>query len=405
MKKFGIYILLFAVALLAACSTDSPVGGVNGGEPLAPTEGNIVLFSAGNLGNASRATIPYLGKGGRFVCRMYHIGAIGGTTFDTYTTAWLKVNNDYGNSVYRSHLFDADEYDSNLFDDFGFEKMSTIFYWQNRRNHAFIAFTDLHRTFDNDYVGGTAEGTLKMDDSAADYVLIDEDAQYRANKFDLHTTTKYATYEKQPDPALADTVMLPAGATQEANRVELIFRHCFSQIQVNLKKSADGGIVNLSAADILKVELLGVSEEGYVFYEANPSTGKPHPTAYKPVEQRDYTEEELRKNQYGTAMEMYDMGEENYQPGYLKSFRAIAFGQLRAIRLYWREHDNPDVVHEVTYTVKIVDGNDYINLRSGVKYVHNLELRRGTLAVIKTVILPWEIDETRNSTSGVVDEE
>ena len=70
MKKFGIYILLFAVALLAACSTDSPVGGVNGGEPLAPTEGNIVLFSAGNLGNASRATIPYLGKGGRFVCRM-----------------------------------------------------------------------------------------------------------------------------------------------------------------------------------------------------------------------------------------------------------------------------------------------------------------------------------------------
>lgn len=396
------YISLLAATLLAACSTETPGGG---SETLPPTADNAVLFSAGNKGGESRATIPYLGKEGRFVCRMYHIGSIDGTTFDTYTTAWLKVNNDYGNSVYRNSLFNADEGNSSLFDDYGFERTSAIFYWQNRRKHAFLAFTDLHRAFDADYVGGTAQGTLKMDDSAADFVLTDGVGSYRANKFDLHTSPTYATFDNQPDPALADTVMIPMGATQEANRVELVFRHCFSQIQVNVKKSADGGISDLGTDDIIKVELLGVSEEGYVFYEADPSTGKPHPATYKTVEQSDYTEEELAKNEYGTAMPMYDMGAENYQPGYLKSFNAIAFGQLRAIRVHWREHENPDVVHEVTHMVKIVGGNDYVNLRSGVKYIHNLELRRGTLAVIQTMILPWEIDTKSYDAPGIVDEE
>ena len=102
---------------------------------------------------------------------------------------------------------------------------------------------------------------------------------------------------------------------------------------------------------------------------------------------------------------MYDMGAENYQPGYLKSFNAIAFGQLRAIRVHWREHENPDVVHEVTHMVKIVGGNDYVNLRSGVKYIHNLELRRGTLAVIQTMILPWVIETKSYDAPGIVDEE
>ena len=37
-----------------------------------------------------------------------------------------------------------------------------------------------------------------------------------------------------------------------------------------------------------------------------------------------------------------------------------------------------------------------VNLRvlaSGMKYIYNLELRRGTLAVIRTEILPWEQKE------------
>ena len=191
--------------------------------------------------------------------------------------------------------------------------------------------------------------------------------------------------------------MLPAGATQEANRVDLIFRHCFSQIQVNLKKAADGGINDLNAADITKVELLGVSQEGYIYFDADPATGNNHDATYKKVVQSDFA-----ANEFGTSMEMYDMGSDNYATGYVKSYRAIAFGQLRAIRITWKEDSG--VEHIVTHKVVNLDSNDFINLSSGVRYIHNLELRRGTLAVIKTEILPWEIDETQWKGNGTVDE-
>ncbi|MGN1237503.1 MAG: fimbrillin family protein, partial [Muribaculaceae bacterium] len=248
-----------------------------------------------------------------------------------------------------------------------------------------------------------------------DFTLTESETDFYGRKFTLTTSpTPIAdlseseklsgdpAYYNQPDPAIANTVMLPAGATQEANRVDLIFRHCFSQIQVNLKKAADGGINDLNAADITKVELLGVSQEGYIFFDADPATGKNHAATYKKVVQSDFTTEELAANEFGTSMEMYDMGSDNYATGYVKSYRAIAFGQLGAIRITWKEDSG--VEHIVTHKVVNLDSNDFINLRSGVRYIHNLELRRGTLAVIKTVILPWEIDEQQWNTSGIITE-
>lgn len=400
--KLKIFILL-TLAALTACSGDTP-GNQSGDDTVV---GTPVMFTSGNQ-SLSRA-IPYLGEKGRFVCRMYYQATQGSTDYTGQFQSWLRVNNAYGNSVYRDSLFNADESDSDLFDQFNFEKAATIFYWQNRLNHSFIAYTDLHRCFKDDYNEATG---LNM---TTDFTLTESETDFYGRKFTLTTSptpiadlsesekqTGDTAYYNQPDPAIANTVMLPAGATQEANRVDLIFRHCFSQIQVNLKKAADGGINDLNAADITKVELLGVSQEGYIYFDADPTTGKNHAATYKKVVQSDFTTEELAANEFGTSMEMFDMGSDNYATGYVKSYRAIAFGQLGAIRITWKEDSG--VEHIVTHKVVNLDSNDFINLRSGVRYIHNLELRRGTLAVIMTVILPWEIDEQQWNTSGIITE-
>lgn len=400
--KLKIFILL-TLAALTACSGEAP-DAPSGNDAVV---GTPVMFTSGNQ-SLSRA-IPYLGKKGRFVCRMYYQATQGSTDYTGQFQSWLRVNNAYGNSVYRDSLFNADESDSDLFDQFNFEKAATIFYWQNRLNHSFIAYTDLHRCFKDDYRG---DNGLNM---TTDFTLTESETDFDGRKFTLTTSptpiadlsesekqTGDPAYYNQPDPAIANTVMLPAGATQEANRVDLIFRHCFSQIQVNLKKAADGGINDLNADDITKVELLGVSQEGYIYFDADSVTGNNHAATYKKVVQSDFTTEELATNEFGTSMEMYDMGSDNYATGYVKSYRAIAFGQLGAIRITWKEDSG--IEHIVTHKVVNLDSNDFINLRSGVRYIHNLELRRGTLAVIKTVILPWEIDEQQWDTSGIITE-
>lgn len=405
MMKLKLYISAIVALVLAACATEVP-GTQSGDESVV---GTPVMFTSGNE-SLSRA-IPYLGKDGRFVCRMYYQATQGSTDYTGQFQSWLRVNNAYGNSVYRNQLFNADEDNADLFDQFNFEKAATIFYWQNRLNHSFIAYTDLHRCFKKDYHGGNDGGLNMLTDNS----FMEEGKLYMCKTFVLTTTpTETLTeeqklsgdpaYYSQPDPAIANTIMLPAGATQEANRVDLIFRHCFSQIQVNLKKAADGGITSLTAAQITKVEMLGVSEEGYVCFDADPTTGTPHAASYKEVSPSDYTDEQLASNPYGTAMSMFDMGSDNYAPGYVKSFNAIAFGQLRALRITWTEpatESSDAIEHVVTHRIT---ENDFRYLRSGVRYIHNLELRRGTLAVIKTEILPWEIDETQWNGSGTVDE-
>lgn len=216
--------------------------------------------------------------------------------------------------------------------------------------------------------------------------------EFRANKFDLTRKPAMSSIADQPDPCLALTIMKPMGATQASNRVDLVFKHQFSQVQVNLKSSNDNS-VSIEESQIKKVELLGVSEEGYVFTELCKKTEDDedvfyvHPATYKDVDVSKIDEKILETNPYGTSLELFDMGADNYATGYLKSFNGITFGLLKAIRITWTETaDNGGGDHVATF--KVTDTN-LNTLKSGRKYIWNIEIRRGTLAVITTTIDDW----------------
>lgn len=250
--------------------------------------------------------------------------------------------------------------------------------------------------------------------------------EYQANVFDLTRKpvinaqgeiTSYGIKKitEQPDIIQALTEQEPLGATQEANRVNLYFKHQFSQVQVNIKTSADLSVV-LKPEHIKKVELLGVTEKGYVFTELNEQ-GKVEATTYQHVDVSKYSDEHLAKNQYGTAFEMFDMAtgkdadgntvgaqgagsDAGYPVGYIKAYNAITFGQLQAIRVTWEE-EATGIEHESTYHV----ANETLkNLRSGHKYVWNIELRRGTLAIVRTEIVDWIVpaEELEYGTNGTI---
>ena len=115
--------------MFACCAGDD---GLEGKAEALPG-GLPVLFSsgAGDASVSTRATVPYMENGGRFVCRMYYQGNVGTDDFTNYTEAWLKVDNNYGNSVYRKK--DFSEPTTYNIDGFGFDRESQIFYWQNRK--------------------------------------------------------------------------------------------------------------------------------------------------------------------------------------------------------------------------------------------------------------------------------
>ena len=444
--------------LFAACAADDTAG-VVGGSPLdSSTDGPIgqpVLFSAGNVAPTRADGVPYMEQDGRFVCTMYYHPGSGHGDTDPYdirstsetgtaSTAWLRVNNNVGNSVYWNKNF-PDNYNPTL-DTQGFDESATKFYWQNRLTHAFLAFADYNKLKDND--GATSEqGKLKMYpnhdiDFMASATEPDPMADNRyANTFDLTRGTR-TSMAQQPDPILALTIQKPEGATQEANRVNLYFRHQFSQIQVNIKGPADGS-ADIQPEQIDKVELLGVSEEGYVVTRlntngtvgnvpANSAAGTMKAASAKAVSLSGYPDDYLKNiNKWGTTFEMFDMKtgiiedghDKGYAIGFLKSFNAIAFGTLWAIRVTWHELVGEQIKHISTYEVPQTnemaskdtetpaedDKKPIVYLRelqSGMRYVYEFELRRGTLAVIRTQILDWEQHENLvYDTNGTISKE
>lgn len=279
--------------------------------------------------------------------------------------------------------------------------------------------------------------------------IVDIIAAAPANTFDLTRGTNTSMAE-QPDPLIALTKMKPTGATQEANRVRLHFKHQFSQIQVNLVNAEN--TAEITAANIVSVELLGVTKKGYVFTNINPD-GTQIPPSYDPVIISQYTEEQLKENPHGTSFNMFDMGDAKPTTS-LKSFNAIAFGQLQAIRITWQEeatNENytaetaaeanakyliadsegkkpgddgytttykagytpvsagdvvPPVKHVATYKITVDDrGNSLVNLRSGFRYMYDFELRRGTIAFIRATIDGWLLDDDLDfNTSGTINE-
>lgn len=370
-KKLSIFAIL-APMFLAACSTDD---GSAGGQD-AQLSSMPVCFSSGTTQGkvTSRATADYMALGGRFVCRMYYQGSATGTDYNAYTEAWLQVNNNYGNSVFRKNTFVDPEYT----DTHGFDKGSTIFYWQNRKPHIFIALADYNKLTTNT---GTADGTLQMSTPTMVY--------------DLRRKAGMNSVADQLDIIQAHTVMTPMGATPEKNTVQLYFNHCFSKVQVNLKAKPGGGLDDFTAENIDKVELLGIADTAYVYHidVTQDDTHTAYDTTFiaptaKEVLTTNYTKQQVEANPYCTSIEMFKAAEATLD--YATTHDVITFGNIRAIRITWHEKDYPDQKHVMT---KQITGDDRI-LKSGCRHIFNMQLGRGILTIINAEILPWETHTT-----------
>ena len=380
--------------MFACCAGDD---GLEGKAEALPG-GLPVLFSsgAGDASVSTRATVPYMENEGRFVCRMYYQGNVESEDFTNYTEAWLKVDNNYGNSVYRKKDFSEPTTDN--IDGFGFDRESQIFYWQNRKKHIFIAIADYNKLKTND---GTDNGTLNFKNS--------EEIEGKPMVFDLRRKKGMNSISDQQDIIMAHTEMSPAKATPEGNRVKLLFGHCFAKVQVNLKPLADGGLGNDLIYDrIDKVELLGVADYAYLYNidvtssQYNINNVK---TEAKKVVANDYLDVNISDNPYYTCIETFKAPEDAVTPGYVSTHEVITFGQVVAIRVTWHETDsegNTTVTHVVT---KKVEKDEERLLPSGQLHIYNLEMRRGTLAIINAEILPWTDGETYTTDGKITEEE
>ena len=292
--------------LLTGCLGDDIAAGGSLEDKDFDLVGEPVLFSVGLEGKAqTREGEVSLANNSHFVCTMYYHS---------------KTSDD-----------DASDYDLTT------SKIS--FYWQNRLKHAFIAIAD-----NNNLTSTTAQPIYNS--SNADFT----------NVYNLTTGSSIA---EQPDPILALATEKPTEATAEENRVTLNFQHQFSQIQVNLKDA--GNSTPITAEDISNVELLGVSQTGYVYTELNANGTVDAPTA-SVVDLDNYTDEQLATNKWGTSFGMFVM---TTTEGYLKSYNAIAFGTLRAIRVTWSDGTEHKATLEVQQT-----------LASGKMYNYNLSIQR-----------------------------
>ena len=381
--------------MFACCAGDD---GLEGKAEALPG-GLPVLFSsgAGDASVSTRATVPYMENDGRFVCRMYYQGNVGSEYFTNYTEAWLKVDNNYGNSVYRKKDFSEPTTDDNI-DGFGFDRESQIFYWQNRKQHIFIAIADYNKLKTND---GTDNGTLNFKNS--------EEIEGKPMVFDLRRKVGMNSISDQQDIIMAHTEMSPAKATPEGNRVKLLFGHCFAKVQVNLKPLADGGLGNDLIYDrIDKVELLGVADYAYLYnidVTSSPYNINNVKTEAKKVVANDYLNVDIAANPYYTCIETFKAPKDAVTPGYVSTHEVITFGQVVAIRVTWHETDdkgNTTVTHVVT---KKVEKDEERLLPSGQLHIYNLEMRRGTLAIINAEILPWTDGETYTTDGKITEEE
>lgn len=214
-----------------------------------------------------------------------------------------------------------------------------------------------------------------------------------ANVLDLRRAEGMTKMEDQPDPILAVNKKKPEGSEQETNRVHLYFKHQFSLIQVNLKIDAEGSAYDIDRENGISVELLGVSETGYVFTHITKE-GNGIPADYLPVDISKYSAAHLADNPYGTSFAMFPMPAEQTPSNALKSFNAIAFGMLEAIRITWKEAGDGGIVHTATMKVdKDEHGDDLKKLESGVKYIYDIELQRSSISLIRTHLVDWKLDD------------
>lgn len=447
--------LLVGAAVLTSCS-DEIVS-----ESLSPDEvvdkGMPVLFSAGNqsLDVSRAATTLYMPNNVRFSAAMYYQESAHYNL--NPWLAYLQVDEaGAGNSNYRQDSFDVPT--GSKADQYGNDLDAHIFYWQNRQDHIFIGYID---NYNAAYASAKAASQSYFPDKLEehdDFDIIENKEvvrQQMCKHFDLRNPKYKKDSEKQPgetdwtkmadqfDPLIACEEKHPAGAGDEINRVYLTFKHQLSQIQVNLKGHES---VSLSPDQIDAVEMLGVSESADIFpfvdYKAvngtsedpdnlatpvgveivkynNPQFGTSsyiRPAVATNVDLTQYTDEQIEANPYGTSFGMFPADETSL--GYLKRFEAIGFGQLSALRIHWHELTEMETKDENGNVLEDEDGNpikkpiehivtfvipdeNFRNLQSGMRYVFNLEIRRGTLAVINAEIddwVPYEIEYNEEGT-------
>lgn len=287
--------------------------------------------------------------GSHFVCTMYYHSNKNDNNSSAFdltdgkiTKAWLEVSDDAGNATYKNEAFSA---------------AGTPFYWQNRLNHAFVAIANYH-------------------DLTTSQTIYPSDAGH--NTYDLTKGTK-ASITDQPDPIRAVEIQDPSDGTPANNSVTLNFQHQFSQIQVNVK-NATSNSTNITAEQITKVELLGVSTKGYVYTKLN-TDGTITATTGDDINLDGYTDVELAANKWGTSFEMFKMA--SPADG---SFNAIAFGHLRAIRVTWDDGS----AHTATFEITEAAQRD---LASGKKYVYNLEISNTTPATARGQVVDRALSE------------
>ena len=342
--------------LLAGCSAEQEAydGGQQKG--LMP-----VLFSAGNVNRAlTRASASYMPAGSHFRCAMFFHAGASDNDGTEYADPILGVNTFSNSLSIDGNLGEATYNDGKSF------------YWQNRLNHVFLALADNHHQ------------------AEAPQVNVGETVTY-----DLTRTETMQGMTDQPDPMVAHVIMKPAGATSEANRVKLFFKHQFAQVQVNLKNSQDES-VTIDETLIERVELLGVAEMAYVAYAIN-SDGTVLAAKAEPINIENVKYSATKKdNPYGSLFNMFERTTPT--PGYLKSFECIAFGTLQGIRITWKESAATDaVVHKVTFK-----GVKNLALESGKKYIYNVELRRSQIAQVTPEIADWGEDKTPYEADGTI---
>ena len=353
---------IFAFSLLTACSASDTE--LNNNEQSRNTDADIigkpVCFLVGDDGYSRASNIDALPEDSRFVCNMfypsYNTQSSESVVYDLEKkqTAWVKVSitddiNKTGNATYTQNTLT----------------------WQNRRYHAFVALADNHKlkTVPTEYVAPVKE-------------LV----------YDLTLGDK-TKMEEQPDPILAFTKLIPQTAEDKVN---LLFKHQFSQIQVNIFNDDADQSVSIVPGNIANVELVGVSTEGHVFTQID-ETGTLAATTGNTIG---------LESESAFSMFLMPTPEANA----VSSFNAIAFGTLNAIRITWYESADPEQHsdsnrHIVTYKLSTdensADGSERI-LQSGTKYIYNITLRRGSIGMFHAQIEDWDLDETEYTSSGSI---
>lgn len=335
-------------------------------------------------------------------CKYYESDQPESVEGETKTSAWIKYLMYYEKYEYTktgTEIVEKNKDDVPVFlKDANGDYLAEIVYDKDDEAHQYPHYyiTDIHGNVRYNEDRPRYTFYMKRTSKQQEAEVKDE---YRANKFDLTDKDKTAM-SQQPDILQALVIKEPASATLQQNRIDLYFKHQFSQVQVNIKNSEDNSVL-IQPDQIDKVELLGVTNEGYVFTELLPN-GEIRPTAYKDVVATDYTDEQLADNPYGTKFNMFPREltqDEKDATKAIKSYECITFGLLQAIRITWHESETGNKVHESTYRVGDIDLR---NLKSGVKYIWNMELRRGTLAVVRTEIIPWELNEEEYRADGTI---